>query len=319
MPLPALLIGTAHAQLGAAVAKSLGVAPLECTIAKFADGETHIDIHGEVRARDVYIIAPTCPPVNENIMELMLLADAARRASATRITALVPYFGYARQDRRATAGSPISAKVVADMLSHVGIHRVVTVDLHSPQTQGFFDCLHDNLHAAPLFANMLRDTFNVLDLVMVSPDVGGVVRARSLARRVGVPLAILDKRRDEKTGNVAGMNLIGEVRGKTAVLVDDMIDTAGTLTAAAHALQQAGATRVVAVATHGLFSGTAMERLAASPLTDIWVSDSVPAAADITSGTVRLHRLTLAPLLAKTITALHQGDSLVSLYHEETV
>lgn len=267
--------GNANPELAEDVAEKLAVPLGDATVSQFSDGEISVEINENVRGRDVFIIQPTCVPTNTHIMELLFMVDALHRASAGRITAVVPYFGYARQDRRVrSARVPISAKVVADMMTTVGIDRLLTVDLHSEQIQGFFDVPVDNVYGSPvLLADIERQGFE--DLIVVSPDIGGVVRARAVAKQLGIDLAIIDKRRPK--ANVAEiMHIIGEVEGRTCLLVDDMVDTAGTLANAAEALKKHGAKKVVAYCTHPVLSGPAVERLSKSNLDELVVTDSIP-------------------------------------------
>ena len=282
-------------------------------VQRFSDGEISVEVLDNIRGRDVFIVQSTCPPVNDNLMELILLADACRRASAYRITAVVPYFGYSRQDRRSRATrAPISAKAVAEMVCAAGIDHLVTVDLHADQIQGFFSIAVDNVYASPV---LLADAWKRLeeDVVVVSPDVGGVVRARALARRLdNTDLAIIDKRRPKP--NVAeAMNIIGEVRGKVCVLIDDMIDTAGTLCQAAGSLLDEGAKEVVAYITHPVLSGKALERINGSDLTELVVTDTIPLTEEAAaSGKIR--QLSVAELLAETMRRISLDESVSSLY-----
>lgn len=307
-----LIAGNANPPFAQAVAAKLGTRLAEARVGRFSDGEIRIAIHENMRGMDVFVLQPTCPPVNDNLMELLILLDALRRASAARITAVVPYFGYARQDRKAESRSPISAKLVADMIVSAGAHRLLSLDLHSGQMQGFFNVPVDNLFAEPLFADDIRTTYGT-DLVVVSPDVGGVVRARSLANRLGVPLAIIDKRRSGPNESQV-MNVIGDVKGRLCVMIDDMVDTAGTLCKAADALVNVeGAAKVVAYATHGVLSGEARARIAASHLGEVVVTDSLPVAPAGRPGQ-RLRVVSAAPLVAEAIRRVAAEESLSPLF-----
>jgi len=313
LPRITILSGNATPALAEAIAKALGVRLGRAQVQRFSDGEISVEVLDNIRGRDVFIVQSTCPPVNDNLMELILLADACRRASAYRITAVVPYFGYSRQDRRSRATrAPISAKAVAEMVCAAGIDHLVTVDLHADQIQGFFSIAVDNVYASPV---LLADAWKRLeeDVVVVSPDVGGVVRARALARRLdNTDLAIIDKRRPKP--NVAeAMNIIGEVRGKVCVLIDDMIDTAGTLCQAAGSLLDEGATEVVAYITHPVLSGKALERITGSDLTELVVTDTIPLSGEAAaSGKIR--QLSVAELLAETMRRISLDESVSSLY-----
>lgn len=308
----ALLTGTANPDLAQHIARQLKAPLASCSVGRFADGETRVEIEENIRGMDVFILQPTCPPVNDTLMELLLLADAAKRASAARITAVMPYYGYARQDRKATPRAPISARLVADMLQSAGIDRVMTLDIHTTQIQGFFSIPMDNLHAAPMMAEDISERFTLDDIVIVAPDVGGVARARSLARRIDAPLAIIDKRRDAANACEA-LNLIGDVKGKTAILIDDMIDTAGTMcTAAAMLKKQGKAEAVHAYASHGLFSGSAVERLKESAFESISVTNSLPLPRGLPSTLLRT--LDISGHIACAIDCVHKEDSIQALY-----
>lgn len=308
-----LLSGNANRALASRIAEYSQTKLANCKVSKFADGEARVEIEDNLRALDVVIIQPTCPPVNDSLMELLLLQDAARRASARSVTAFVPYFGYARQDRKSASRSPISAKVVADMITAAGAQRLLCVDLHAGQIQGFFNIPVDNLFAQPVFAEDVRRKYGTEDIVVVSPDVGGVKRARMLAKSLNdAPLAIIDKRRAD--ANVAEvMNIIGKVKGKTCILIDDMIDTAGTMTKGAAALLEGGATSVVAYATHGIFSGPAMERLNDSILKEVVVTDSIPMEKN-RAAYPNLRVVSIAPLLSEALRRLTTGESLSALF-----
>ena len=313
LPKIEILAGNATPALAEAIAKALGVRMGRAQVQRFSDGEISVEVLDNIRGRDVFIVQSTCPPVNDNLMELILLADACKRASAQRITAVIPYFGYSRQDRRSRATrAPISAKAVAEMVCASGINHVVTVDLHADQIQGFFSIAVDNVYASPV---LLADAWKRLeeDVVVVSPDVGGVVRARALARRLdNTDLAIIDKRRPKP--NVAeAMNIIGEVRGKVCVLIDDMIDTAGTLCQAAGSLLDEGATEVVAYITHPVLSGKALERITGSDLTELVVTDTIPLSEEA-AACGKIRQLSVAELLAETMRRISLDESVSSLY-----
>jgi ribose-phosphate pyrophosphokinase len=278
----------------------------------FSDGEIMIEITENVRGRDVYVVQSTCEPTNNNLMELLIMTDALKRASAATITAVIPYYGYARQDRKAAPRTPITAKLVADLITTAGVDRVVTIDLHAGQIQGFFNIPVDNLYAAPVILEYLKTRFNGEDVVMVSPDAGGTERARAFAKRLECTLAVIDKRR---TGpNVAEvMHLIGDVRGKIAIILDDMIDTAGTLTQAAKALKDNGASAIYACATHGVLSGPAIERINNSDIEEIVLTDTIPLG-DKGQQTGKVRMLSVADLLAEAIRRIHEDESVSSLF-----
>jgi ribose-phosphate pyrophosphokinase len=282
-------------------------------VGRFSDGEIQVEIMENVRGKDVYLVQSTCPPANEHLMELLVMADACRRASAGRITAVIPYLGYARQDRRQRAMRvPITAKLVADMIGRAGVHRVLTVDLHADQIQGFFDVPVDNVYASPvLLGEVWKQKYE--NMIVVSPDVGGVVRARALARRLdNADLAIIDKRR-ARANESQVMNIIGDVRGKSCVMVDDLVDTAGTLCLAAQALKDEGATRVTAYITHPVLSGSAVERIASSALDELVVTDTIPLREDAKACS-RIRVMTVAGLLAETMRRIRDEESVSSLY-----
>ena len=313
LPKIEILAGNATPDLASSIARVLGVRLGRAQVERFSDGEISVEVLDNIRGRDVFIVQSTCPPVNDNLMELILLTDACRRASAQRITAVVPYFGYSRQDRRSRAvRAPISAKAVAQMICASGIDHLVTVDLHADQIQGFFSISVDNVYASPV---LLADAWKRLeqDVVVVSPDVGGVVRARALARRLdNTDLAIIDKRRPK--ANVAeAMNIIGEVRGKVCVLIDDMIDTAGTLCQAADSLLEEGALEVAAYITHPVLSGKALERITKSSLTELVVTDTIPLS-DEAAACEKIRQLSVAELLAETMRRISLDESVSSLY-----
>ena len=306
--------GNANRPLAESVCRELGIRPGKALVGRFSDGEVQVEIEENVRRQEVFVIQSTCAPSAENLVELLVLIDALKRASVSSVTAVVPYFGYARQDRRPrSARVPITAKVAAQMFSTVGTDRVLTVDLHADQIQGFFDIPVDNVYASPLLLADIWRAHGTDDMVVVSPDVGGVVRARAIAKRLDdADLAIIDKRRPK--ANVATvMNIIGDVRGKTCVLVDDIVDTAGTLCAAAAALKEQGATKVVAYCTHPVLSGPAIDNLSGSCLDELVVTDTIPLSdAARACGTIR--QLSVAELLAETIRRIAFGESVSSLY-----
>ena len=285
----------------------------KCSLVRFSDGEDYVQVQENVRGSDVFVVQPTSHPVNDNLMQLLLLIDALKRASARRITAVIPYYGYARQDRKTSSRSPISAKLVANLITAAGADRVLTLDLHAPQIQGFFDIPVDNLYASPVLTKDIRETHGKQDLVIVSPDVGGVLRARDIARRVDADLAIIDKRR-ERAGVSEVMNIIGDVEGRHCILVDDIVDSAGTLCNAAQALIDAGSKAVYAYVTHGVLSGGAVARVAASPIESLVMTDSI-----VATEAVRLSRnirqLTIAPLMAEAILRISEERSVSSLFN----
>ena len=309
----ALFAGNANPQLAQEIARHLKQPLGRAYVGRFSDGEVNVELIENVRGRDVFIVQPTCSPVNDNLMELLVMADACRRASAARVTAVVPYFGYARQDRRPRATrAAITAKLVANMISGAGVHRLLTVDLHADQIQGFFDIPVDNVYGSPvLLGDAWRQGYD--DMIVVSPDVGGVVRARALAKRLDdADLAIIDKRRPRPNESKV-MNIIGEVTGKTCVLVDDMVDTAGTLCLAAQALKDQGAKRVVAYITHAVLSGSAVEKISASALDQLVVTDTIPLT-EAARKCGRIRQLSVAGLLAETIRRIRDEESVSSLY-----
>ncbi|PNS07557.1 ribose-phosphate diphosphokinase [Solilutibacter silvestris] len=306
--------GNANRPLAKAVCKELGVRMGKALVSTFSDGEVQVEIEENVRGQDVFVIQPTCAPSAENLIELLVLIDALKRASATSVTAVVPYFGYARQDRRPrSARVPITAKVVASMFGTVGADRVLTVDLHADQIQGFFDVPVDNVYSSPLLLADIWRAYGTENMVVVSPDVGGVVRARAIAKRLDdADLAIIDKRRPR--ANVATvMNIIGEVDGKNCVLVDDIVDTAGTLCAAAAALKERGAAKVAAYITHPVLSGPAIDNINKSQLDELVVTDTIPLS-DAAKACGKIRQLSVAELLAETIRRIAFGESVSSLY-----
>ena len=306
--------GNANRELGSAVCKQLGVRPGRALVGRFSDGEVQVEIEENVRGQDVFVIQPTCAPSAENLIELLVLIDALKRASVSSVTAVVPYFGYARQDRRPrSARVPITAKVAAQMFSTVGTDRVLTVDLHAEQIQGFFDIPVDNVYSSPLLLADIWRNYGTENLIVVSPDVGGVLRARAIAKRLDdADLAIIDKRRPK--ANVATvMNIIGDVSGKVCVLVDDIVDTAGTLCAAAVALKARGATRVVAYCTHPVLSGAAIANVSKADLDELVVTDTIPLS-EAAKECGKIRQLSVAELLAETIRRIAFGESVSSLY-----
>jgi ribose-phosphate pyrophosphokinase len=309
-----IFTGNANPQLAAAVCRHLNISLGRIVVGKFSDGEIMVELLENVRGRDVFILQSTCVPTNDNLMEVLVMADALKRASAARITAAIPYFGYARQDRRPrSARVPISAKVVADLLVTVGVQRVMTMDLHADQIQGFFNIPVDNIYATPILLGDLWQR-NYDNLLVVSPDVGGVVRARAIAKRLDSDLAIIDKRRPK--ANVAEvMNIIGDVSGRTCVIMDDIVDTANTLCKAATALKEHGATKVVAYCTHPVLSGGAVPRIAESDLDEVVVTDSIPLTPDA-QACGRIRQLSCAQLIAETMTRISNEESVSSLFTE---
>jgi ribose-phosphate pyrophosphokinase len=309
----AVFTGNAHPQLARSIARCLRLPLARAQVGRFSDGEINVEILENIRGRETFIIQPTCPPSSENLMELLVMVDAARRASAARITAVIPYFGFARQDRRPrSARVPITAKLVAKMIGIAGVDRVLTVDLHADQIQGFFDVAVDNVYASPL---LLGDVWKQKyeDMVVVSPDVGGVVRARALAKRLGdADLVIIDKRRD-KANQSEVMNIIGEVKGKNCVMIDDMVDTAGTLCHAAGALKDQGASSVAAYITHAVLSGPAVGRITKSNLDEVVVTDTIPLNAEAQACS-KIRQLSTAELLAETMRRISDEESVSSLY-----
>ncbi|MGN7867671.1 Ribose-phosphate pyrophosphokinase [Paracoccus haematequi] len=322
---PKLISGNANRTLAAAIARrmsmhrGMNVSLCDARVERFNDQEIFVEVFENVRGEDMYIIQPTSNPANDNLMELLIMSDALKRSSAARITAVIPYFGYARQDRRAKARTPISAKLVANLLTEAGIDRVLTLDLHAAQIQGFFDIPVDNLYAAPVFALDVQHHFRgrMQDLMVVSPDVGGVARARELATRIGAPLSIVDKRR-EKAGEVAEMTVIGDVEGKVCIIVDDICDTAGTLVKAAQTLTDSGATEVHAYITHGVLSGPAVERVSKSVMKSLVITDSIqPTEAVKSAPNIRI--VPTAPMFTQAILNIWNGTSVSSLFETDTL
>ncbi len=307
--------GNANPALAKEIANHLGADIGKAKVGRFSDGEVDVELYQNVRARDVFVVQPTCSPTNENLMELLVMVDAFKRASARRITAVIPYFGYARQDRRPRSTRvPISARVVANLLETVGVERLLTMDLHADQIQGFFDIPVDNIYASPVLLSDLKSK-SYADLVVVSPDVGGVVRARALAKQLGCDLAIIDKRRSK--ANVSEvMHVIGEIDGRNCVIMDDMIDTAGTLVKAADVLKERGARKVYAYCTHPVFSGPAIERIAGSQLDEVVITNTIPLSV-AASQCKKIRQLSVAFLFAETIRRISDGESVTSLFAEQ--
>jgi len=310
-----LFTGNANPVLAQEIASNLGVELGQAIVGRFSDGETTVEIQQNVRARDVFVVQSTCAPTNESVMELCIMVDAIKRASARRITAVIPYFGYARMDRRPRSMRvPISAKVVANMLETVGVERLLTMDLHADQIQGFFDIPVDNIYASPVLLADLRGRAYT-DLVVISPDVGGVVRARAMAKQLRCDLAIIDKRRPA-AGIAEVMNVIGDVEGRNCVIMDDMIDTAGTLVKAAEVLKERGARNVYAYCTHPVFSGPAVERISASQIDEVVISNTIPLS-DAAKACPKIRQLSVAFLFAETIRRISDGESVTSLFAEQ--
>ncbi len=303
--------GNSNPELTAKICQHLQIPQGKAVVQTFSDGEIMVEIGENVRGRDVFVMQSTCSPVNHNLMELLVLMDALKRASAWRITAVLPYYGYARQDTKVLPRVPISAKLVADLITVAGGHRVICLDLHANQIQGFFDIPVDNLFAAPVLLEYIRQYFNG-ELVVVSPDAGGVERARAFAKRLNVSLAIIDKRLDEDQ-KVKAMHIVGEVEGKAAIILDDMVDTGGTLTEAAKALAENGALSINACCTHAVLSGNAIERIEESAIENLIVTDSIPLQPE-TKGCKKIKVLTVANLLGEAIKRTHLNDSVSSLF-----
>ena len=303
--------GNANIPLAQEICNSLNIPLGKANVKKFSDGEIQLEIEENVRGMDVFIVQSTCTPVNVSLMELLIMMDAIKRASAERITAVIPYYGYARQDRKVAPRVPITAKLVADLITTAGANRMLTIDLHAGQIQGFFNIPVDHLYAAPVMVEFIKSKF-ADNLVIVSPDAGGVERARAFAKRLGASLAIIDKRRTKPNeSNV--MNIIGEIKGKTSLLLDDMVDTAGTLTQAANALHNEGAAKVVACCTHPVLSGTAIEKISKSGLQQMVVTDTIPLGEDAKS-CKKINILSVASLLGEAIKRIHNNDSVSSLF-----
>ncbi|MEQ9328239.1 MAG: ribose-phosphate pyrophosphokinase [Rhodospirillales bacterium] len=307
-----ILTCNSNRPLAEAISAALKLPLTKASVRRFSDMEVFVEIQENVRGEDVFVIQSTCSPANDNLMELLVCLDALRRGSARRVTAVIPYFGYARQDRKSGPRTPISAKLVANLITTAGADRVLTMDLHAGQIQGFFDIPVDNLYAAPVFTSDIEEKFKGEDLVIVSPDVGGVVRARAIAKRLEADLAIIDKRR-ERAGVSEVMNIIGEVKGRRCILIDDIVDSAGTLCNAAVALRNAGATAVSAYVTHGVLSGGAVARVTSSPMESLVTTDSIPATEAVRVAQNMRH-ISIAPLMAEAITRISSESSVSSLF-----
>ena len=322
---PKLISGNANLPLATAIARRMSlhrgssIGLVDARVERFNDGEIFVEVFENVRGEDMFIIQPTSNPANDNLMELLIMADALRRSSAARITAVIPYFGYARQDRRSKARTPISAKLVANMIVEAGIERVLTMDLHAAQIQGFFDIPVDNLYSSPIFALDIAHHFKgqLGDVMIVSPDVGGVARARELAKRINVPLSIVDKRR-EKPGEIAEMTVIGNVKGKKCIIVDDISDTAGTLCKAAEVQMEHGATEVHSYIPHGVLSGPAVERITNSVMKNLVITDSIQAT-EAVKAAPNIRIVPTAPMFAQAITNIWSGTSVSSLFETTTI
>ncbi|WP_438274081.1 ribose-phosphate pyrophosphokinase [Nitrobacter sp.] len=307
-----LVAGNANPALAREIAKWLGLELTKASVRRFADNEIFVEVLENVRGSDVYVIQSTSYPTNDHLMELLIITDALRRASARRITAVIPYFGYARQDRKVGSRSPISAKLVANLITRAGTDRVLTLDLHAGQIQGFFDIPTDNLYASPVMVRDIKERFDLGNLMVVSPDVGGVVRARGLAKRINAPLAIIDKRR-ERAGESEVMNVIGDVAGSTCILIDDIVDSGGTLVNAADALIAKGAKDVYAYITHGVLSGGAAARIAGSKLKELVITDSIQPT-DAVNKTANIRLLSIAGLIGEAINRTAAEQSVSSLF-----
>ncbi len=305
-----LVTGNSNRALAQAVASYLELPLTDCTVKRFADKEVYVEVHENVRGEDVFILQSTSFPANDNLMELLIITDALRRSSARRITAVLPYFGYARQDRKSASRTPISAKLVANLITQAGVNRVITLDLHAAQIQGFFDIPADNLYSAPVMVRDIQDNYDISQLIIVSPDVGGVARARATAQRIGADLAIVDKRRP-RAGVSEVMNIIGDVTGKHCILIDDIVDSGGTLINAAEALLNSGATGVSAYITHGVLSNEAAKRVAASKLKELVITDSIEVLD--TNSAPNIRRISIAPLIGEAIARTASEQSVSSL------
>ena len=322
---PKLISGNANMPLAKAIARRMSlhrgvnVDLVDTRVEQFNDGEIFVEVFENVRGEDMFIIQPTSNPANDNLMELLIMADTLRRSSAARVTAVLPYFGYARQDRRTKARTPITAKLVANMMVGTGIERILTMDLHAAQIQGFFDIPVDNLYASPVFALDIKNAFKdqMEDLLIISPDVGGVARARELAKRLNAPLAIVDKRR-EKAGEVSEMTVIGDVKGKTCLIIDDICDTAGTLCKAAEVLLENGAKEVHAYISHGVMSGPAVERVTNSVMKSLVITDSIQPT-DAIKNAPNIRIVPTAPIFAQAILNIWNGTSVSSLFEQDTL
>ncbi len=307
-----MFCGNSNPALAEKICASLGVPLGQAKVKNFSDGEIMVEIRENVRGRDIYVVQSTCFPTNNNLMELLIMMDALKRASAATITAVIPYYGYARQDRKVAPRTPITSKLVADLITTAGADRMVTIDLHAGQIQGFFNIPVDNLYAAPVILDHLKRRFTHDHIVMVSPDAGGTERARAFAKRLGCTLAIIDKRRTGPN-EAEVMHMVGDVKDKIAIILDDMIDTAGTLTQAAKALKEHGARTIYACATHGVLSGPAIDRINASDIEEVVITDTIPQG-EKESRTSKIKVLSIAELLAETIRRIHEDESVSSLF-----
>lgn len=307
-----IVAGNSNRALAEQISKYLDVPLAKCQVRRFADQEIYVEIQENVRGEDVFVVQPTSYPANDHLMELLIIIDALRRSSARRITAVVPYFGYARQDRKPGPRTPISAKLVSNLITNAGADRVLTLDLHAGQIQGFFDIPTDNLYGAPVMTRDIKERYDTSNVMVVSPDVGGVVRARALAKRIEAPLSIVDKRRD-KPGESEVMNIIGEVNGYDCILVDDIVDSGGTLCNAADALLKAGAKSVTAYITHGVLSGGAVARVSASKLKELVITDSIEPTAAVQAAP-NIRTVSIAPLMGEAISRTAQERSVSSLF-----
>ena len=307
----AIFSGNSHPELAQSLCQHLGQPLASAKVERFADGEVYVEINQNVRGVNCFVVQPTCTPVNDNLMELLVMTDALKRSSANPIVAVIPYFGYARQDRKTRPRTPISARLAADLLTAAGVHRVLAMDLHAGQIQGFFNIPVDHIYAMPVMMEYLKTKFGN-DTVIVSPDAGGVERARAFSKRLDAGLAIIDKRRPAP--NVAELvNIIGDVKGRDAIIIDDMVDTAGTLCAAAKGLTDKGARAVYACISHGLLSGPALDRIHASTIKELIITDSIPPRPDV-KASPKVRVLSVAPLLGEAVKRIHMGDSLSSLF-----
>jgi len=312
-----IFTGNANPEFAQKVAGCLELALGDCQVSRFADGEVEVSIGENIRGSHVFLIQSTCAPVNENYMELFILMDSMKRASVLEITLIMPYYGYARQDRKVAPRAPISARCVADLCQVAGADRLLVVDLHAPQIQGFFDGPVDNLFAVPVMADYWLKEKQTNDVVCVSPDAGGVERTRAFAERIKSPISVIDKRRSQP-GEARVFNIVGDVKGKTAIIVDDMIDTAGTLCASAHYLMKYGAKEVYAIATHAVFSGAALERIQESAIQEVWITDTIPLRKQqIKQGTEKIRCISVAPLVAEAIKRIHSKGSVSALFDKK--
>jgi ribose-phosphate pyrophosphokinase len=307
-----IFTGNSNPRLAEAITRYMGIPLGLAMVGSFSDGEIQVEFKENVRGMDVFVLQSTCQPVNDNVMELLVMIDALKRASASRVTAVLPYYGYARQDRKVASRAPITAKLVADIITAAGADRVLTLELHAGQIQGFFDIPVDHLYAGPIMANAIKTDLDGADFTVVSPDAGGVERARAFANRLGANLAIIDKRRSQPNESEV-MNVIGDVQGRDAVLLDDMVDTAGTLVKAAHALQKAGAKEICACCTHPVLSGQAVERINNSPISRLYITDTIPSS-DKLPLCPKIKIESVAPLLGEAISRIHREVSVSELF-----